>query len=147
MSDFFDEASELVNEILNYKVTKNEVSEQIANLKSKYGNDIFPKIYFEKSPKPWDKMYMQKLKDSNIAGAWSDEFILHMAEVSEYIVKKKKKQIAFIVGGVLIAAAVTVILLGFALGGEFNRNACLYHSELSNTIYIGGISDGNFNKC
>lgn len=112
MPDFYDEVNTLVNDIIEQKATVQDVSHRIQALKAKHGEDIFPDIYFEREAKPWNKSYLLKLKQKNITGACSEEFILHMAEVSEHIAWKKKRILAVIV----TAAVIIVIIVFFLLG-------------------------------
>lgn len=108
MPDLYDEVNTLINDILEQRTNRNDVSGRIQVLKTKYGNDIFPSIYFEKEAKPWNKSYLLKLKEKNITGACSEEFILHMAEVSDDIVLRKKR---IVIGTVVSAVIVIVIVL------------------------------------
>jgi hypothetical protein len=103
--DFYDEVNKLVNDIIDHNIDRPAVSTKIAVIKEKYGDDIFPSFYFQPKEKPWDKLYLQKLREMNITGACSEEFLLHMAEVSDYISSKKKKIIY------LIAVLIVVVLI------------------------------------
>lgn len=111
LSDFYDEVNILINDIIEQRITKNDASKRIRDLKTKYGNDIFPGIHFEKEAKPWNKDYLLKLKDKNITGACSEEFILHMAEVSEDIVLRKKRIIVSAVVSVIVVIFIIVLFL------------------------------------
>lgn len=106
MSDFYDELNLLMNNIINGKVDKKETEKIIREMKNTYGDDVFPSFPFEKQSKPWTKTYFNSLRTKNIMGACSEEFILHMAEVSEDICLKKKRAIT---GGVI--AAICIVLL------------------------------------
>lgn len=107
MPDFFDEVGNLVDDITDFKITKAETAVRIENLKKKYGKDAFPDIHFQKEERPWRKEYLYKLKKMNITGACSEEFLLHMAEVSEEIASRKKK----VVRGIAVAVAALIIFL------------------------------------
>ena len=119
MADFYDEVNVLVNNIAIGKVGKKETEQIIGDLKKKYGNDIFPSFKFQKQPMPWTKEYLHLLQKKNITGACSEEFILHMAEVSEYIALKKKKKIIGIVVGVIFIAVVTIFM---SIASDDDRN-------------------------
>ncbi|HAY04563.1 MAG TPA: hypothetical protein DCX57_09310 [Lachnospiraceae bacterium] len=106
MIDFFDEVNGLVGDILSHEVDCVKAKERISELKKKYGQDAFPSIYFKKKNKPWDKAYLRELKEKNTTGACSEEFLVHMAEVSDYLSKKKDRK--FIIG---IVAGATIVLL------------------------------------
>ena len=112
----YDEINLLVNDIIEGKISRDVAADRIADLKRKDGDDIFPSIHFQKKSKPWDKKYFSKLKQMNITGACSEEFLLHMAEVSEYMMLRKKK----IIGVIIIVAIVFVVILMFAVGCIFN---------------------------
>ncbi len=103
----YDEINLLVNDILDGSVSRDDVASRIKSLKELYGDDIFPDINFQKEPKPWNSAYFSKLKKMNITGACSEEFILHMAEVGEYIRMRKRK--------LIIGIAIIVILLFFTI--------------------------------
>ena len=110
LPDFYDEINDLVNDILEHKVKKEETRIRINKLKNQYGEDAFPGIHFNKSLEPWDAKYLQKLKEMNITGACSEEFLLHMAEVSEAVAARRKKIIICL--GILVAV---LMILGIAL--------------------------------
>ena len=111
MTEFYDEVNELVNDILAYKATRDEAEARINEMKRKYGADAFPGIHFKAEPKPWDKKYLQKLKAMNITGACSEEFLLHMAEVSEAVSAGRKKLLIGL--GILPAALVAAGIVLF----------------------------------
>lgn len=111
MADFYNDVNLLVNKIMDGRVDKKRAGIIIDDIKRKYGDDAFPAFEFEKKQKPWDRDYLQQLETKNVTGACSEEFILHMAEVSDYIAAKKKKTIVGIVIVVLIVVATIVIML------------------------------------
>lgn len=112
MNNYYDEINLLVNDITEGKVNRDAVENKIADLKGKYGDDIFPRIQFQKKSKPWDKEYFAKLKKMNITGACSEEFLIHMAEVSEYITsQKKKKAIGITIVGIVVLIIVICIFI------------------------------------
>ena len=103
----YDEINLLVNDILDGSVSRDDVASRIKSLKELYGDDIFPDINFQKEPKPWNSAYFSKLKKMNITGACSEEFILHMAEVGEYIRMRKRK---LIIGIIVILLFFTILI-------------------------------------
>lgn len=113
MADRYDEINLLVNDILEGRAGKESTADRINALKKKYGDDMFPGIIFQKEPKPWDEGYMAKLKEKNITGACSEEFLLHMAEVSEELAAQKKRLIwgAIAAAGLLILAIILFALV------------------------------------
>ena len=113
MSDFYDEINFLVNNIVAGKATKIDAEKKIKELKEEFGSDKFPDINFEKQPRPWAKDYLIALYRKNITGACSEEFIMHMVEVSENVFSKKKKRKAII--GIIIAAVILIAIITFFL--------------------------------
>lgn len=109
MMDFYEEINTLVNEINKGKVNKQEANQRIKNLKETYGDDVFPSFEFEKKPKPWTKAYFYTLQKKNMTGACSEEFILHMAEVGDYLSLKRKKSIVGI--AVMVILIILVIMV------------------------------------
>lgn len=113
MSDFFDEVNRLVGDIVNHRVDSVQVQVRMDGLKKVYGEDVFPSIYFDKKPLPWDRAYLRKLKEENATGACSEEFLLHMAEVSDYLSAKKNRTtaIAIVAGCVIVLITILIIVL------------------------------------
>lgn len=111
MADFFDEINLLVNDIIEHNISKDDVIRRIGELKARYGNDAFPSIHFQKKPKPWDKGYFLKLKEMNITGACSEEFLIHMAEVGEEIAVKRKRLMIGVIIAVAVIALIIILLL------------------------------------
>lgn len=111
LPDFYDEVNILVNDIMEQRITRNDVSGRVQSLKAKYGNDSFPNIHFEKEARPWNKAYLLRLKQKNITGACSEEFILHMAEVSDDLASRKKRIIVIAAAAVAIVVVAIVVLV------------------------------------
>ena len=112
MSDFFDEINKLVGDIVNHNVDSDQVQARMDGLKKEYGENSFTSINFKKKPLPWDKAYLRELKEKNVTGACSEEFLLHMAEVSDYIsAKKSRRSIMAIVAGVVIVLITILIIV------------------------------------
>jgi hypothetical protein len=113
MNDFLDEINILVRDIVDHNIDLGQTQTCIEALKSKYGEDSFSSINFEKKSLPWDKTYLRELKEKNITGACSEDFLLHMAEVSDYLWAKKRRKvaIAIVVCVVIVLIAILVIIL------------------------------------
>lgn len=107
MNDFFDEVNVLVNDIVSHNVDATGTQVRIDELKKKYGEDSFPSINFEKQSKPWDEAYLKELKEKNVTGACSEDFLLHMAEVSDFLSNKKQSYTTI----AIVAAIVVVIII------------------------------------
>ena len=91
MSNFYNEINKLTEDIVKHRVNEIQVEERINRLKKRYGEDAFPSFNFEKNPQLWSKSYLLELKEKNVTGAYSEEFLLYMAEVSDYLAKRKKR--------------------------------------------------------
>lgn len=112
MAGVYDGINQLVNDIVENKINQKETKIRIDDLKKKYGDDIFPDFLFEPEKKPWNKSYLTKLKKMNITGACSEDFILHMAEVSDFVHKKERqRRFLFVLGGVVILIVILYLLL------------------------------------
>lgn len=113
MSDFFDEINRLVGDIVNHNMDSAQVQARIDDLKKEYGEDSFPSINFEKKPLPWNESYLRELRVENVTGACSEEFLLHMAEVSDYLAAKKHRTltVAIAVGVVIVLIIILVVVL------------------------------------
>lgn len=122
MSDFFDEVNRLVGDIINHNVDSVQTQARIDEMKQEYGEDSFPSINFEKKSLPWDESYLRELKEKNVTGACSEEFLLHMAEVSDYITAKKRRTtiMAMVAGIVIVLIALLIIILYIQGEGEIN---------------------------
>jgi hypothetical protein len=105
----YEEIYALIQDILNHHPEVDEVKFRMDELTAEYGKSIFPEIVFEKKEKPWDEAYLQELKDKNITGACSKDFILHMAEVSRYLYERKRNMI--IIGIIVVIVAVVVVIM------------------------------------
>lgn len=109
MSDFFDKINRLVADIVNHNVNSAQVKTRIEEMKKEYGEDSFPEINFEKKPYPWDEGYLRELEEKNITGACSEGFLLHMAEVSDYLSAKRKRTSAIAIA--VVVALVTILMI------------------------------------
>lgn len=110
-TDRYDEINSLVNDIIAGRARRGDVSDRIAALKGKYGEDMFPSIHFQKEPKPWSEEYFAKLKMKNITGACSEEFLLHMAEVKDEIKLRRKRLMVGIVAVTVIIFFIIVMIV------------------------------------
>ena len=107
MSDFYSDLNSLVNSITEGKANYYQTERRIEEIKERYGNDVFPSFTFEKQPRPWTKEYLMSLLKRNVTGACSEDFILHIAEVNDYVNSKRKKRI--------ISIAICLIVIVFAV--------------------------------
>jgi len=107
-------------DIINGKYTLNDVKKKIQDYESQYGLDFFADYYVEKKDTSWDRAYLKELEIKCMTGMASKQFILHLAEVSEYVhtheqsEKKNNKQKYIIVGigaGIIIALVITLLCM------------------------------------
>lgn len=109
--------SEFIMDIINGKYTFGEVQQKIRSLENQYGTEFFPDYEISKKDKPWDQNYLDELEQKSICGMTSKQFILHLAEVSEYVhttekaalQKRRRMIIAGIVAAVIIAAVIIIL--------------------------------------
>ena len=111
MSDFFDEINRLVGDIIKHNVDSVQVQNCIDGLKKEYGEDSFSSINFEKKSQPWDEPYLRELKEKNVTGACSEEFLLHMAEVSDYLSARKRRTLTKAIVSVGVIALIIVLII------------------------------------
>lgn len=108
----------LIRDIINGKLSLNETKARIEEYTAKYGKDFFPDYDWPaKDRSEWNKAYLDELELSSIsAGLSSPQFILHLAEVSEYVYaqekqKKLKRIIAAIIAAVIVIGVILVICI------------------------------------
>lgn len=107
MADFYDEVNLLVNDIATGKTNVKEVRVSIERIKTQFGSDAFPGFSFEKQPKPWNFEYLHELQRKNVTGACSEEFIIHMAEVSDYVFGRQRRNVI----GAIVAIVIVIIIV------------------------------------
>ncbi len=83
--------SNLVMDIVNGHIKKEQAEKRIIELEKTYGSEAFTYYGFEKKEKPWSLNYYDELRKSALAGAGSKEFILYLSEVKDYIENKNNK--------------------------------------------------------
>lgn len=106
-TDSFTDINILIHKILEEHIPTDEVEEEISQLITRYGDNVFPDIIFSPRDKPWDADYLEELKLMNITGACSKEFLLHMTEVSNYIASQKSRKVMF----AIISAMILLIVI------------------------------------
>lgn len=84
--------SGFITEIIKGKYTLNEVKQKIQTYENQYGADFFANYDVEKKDMPWDSDYLHELEIKSITGMGSKQFILHLAEVSEYVHAQEKSK-------------------------------------------------------
>ena len=108
-----------VQEIIEGKISFNDVKKRIQEYEEKYGADFFADYEIEKKDKPWNEEYFNELKKKSIAMT-SKQFILHLSEVSEYVHEhethqnnNKKKA-----GIISVIASLIVLILILVFNGQ-----------------------------
>ena len=101
--------SKVSENILNNKFDKKKMVIELSRIEQEYGKDVFVPYSFVKQEEPWSSKYLEELKMKIMAGAYSKEFIIHLAEVNERL--RKRKIFFLIAGGVL--AAIVLLFISF----------------------------------
>lgn len=116
--DKYQIKNELIRDIIDGKYTLDQVEIIIQELEAEYGEGFFDDYDVPKEEKPWNRETLKKLETDSLVGTCSKPFILHLAEVSEYVhneerkdeySKKKINRLRIIV------IAITVIIVIFAV--------------------------------
>lgn len=83
----------LKRDIIDGKLNLQQAKDKINELEAQYGQDFFfDSAQVEEKPMPWDAEYLSELEDKSMAGMSSKQFILHLAEVSEYVHSQKSRR-------------------------------------------------------
>ena len=99
----------LNREILDGILTVDEVKGKLHIMEEKWGCDEFYRGYFfERKARPWDRAYLEELTGKSMTGAFSKEFILHLAEVSEEVHRKERNKKLLKNVGVAFGAAIAI---------------------------------------
>lgn len=106
----------LIDDIFDGKCTLTETKKRIKQLEEKFGNNVLLSYDLDedekKEKKYWNKEYLEELRFQCACGMTrSKPFILHLAEVSEYVhsTKKRKKLLIGILSAIAAAAIVSVL--------------------------------------
>ena len=106
---------DFIKEIIDGKLSFNDVQKRIQEYETKYGNDFFDDYDIPKKNKPWDREYLKELELKSLSGLRSKQFILYLAEVSEYVYSNekayKRKRITKIIIPTAIVATMVVITI------------------------------------
>lgn len=82
--------SKVIENIMENKFDKKRTVMELSKLEQKYGKDVFvPYLFKKKDQSDWTSKYLEELKMKIMAGAYSKDFIIHLAEVNDYLRKKK----------------------------------------------------------
>lgn len=141
MADFYDEVNLLVNDIATGKTNLKEVRVSIERIKTKFGSDTFPSFSFEKQPKPWNFEYLHELQRKNVTGACSEEFIIHMAEVSDYVFGRQRRNVI----GAIVAIVIVIIII-IVLVMNANNSKQKEEEQSSRSNYYSEELIGSYNE-
>ncbi len=111
MKEVFEERTALIMEIIDGKLTEEQLKKKMSLLEEKYGSDVFRPYIFEKKNKPWTEKYYDDLREKALCGANSKEFLLYLNEVREGIENQKKVKKIAIIAGVIIVAIIIILML------------------------------------
>lgn len=106
-----------IQEIIDGKLSLSDVQGRIQEYEREYGSDFFSDYEIEKRNKPWDEAYFNELKRKSITMA-SKQFILHLAEVSEYVHSHEMKSNQEKNGkskGLLLGISIVVAIIVFVI--------------------------------
>lgn len=118
--DKYQMKNELIRDIIDGKYTLDQVEKIIQELEAEYGEEFFEKYDVPKEEKPWNRETLKKLETDSLVGTCSKPFILHLAEVSEYVhnkerndedSKKKNIRLRILVVSVIVVILILVVLL------------------------------------
>lgn len=118
--DKYQIKNELIRDIIDGKYTLDQVEKIIQELEAEYGEGFFEKYDVPKEEKPWNRETLKKLETDSLVGTCSKPFILHLAEVSEYVhekeqpVENSKKKGSLILIAV-IATIIIIVIVGVIL--------------------------------
>lgn len=103
-------------DIIEGKYSLAAAKSKMQEFEAKYGRDFFGDYEVEKKNTAWDSDYLNDLKIKCMAGMTSKQFVLHVAEVSEYVnsqKKEKNKLKKYIRVGIAVLAAAAIVALLF----------------------------------
>lgn len=110
MKEVFEERTALIMEIIDGKLTEEQLKKKMSLLEEKYGSDVFRPYIFEKRSRPWTEKYYDDLREKALCGANSKEFLLYLNEVREGIENQKKVKKIAIVAVVIIVVIIILML-------------------------------------
>ena len=111
MKEVFEERTALIMDIIDGKLTEEQLKKKMSLLEEKYGSDVFRPYIFEKKNKPWTEKYYDDLREKALCGANSKEFLLYLNEVREDVEKQNKVKKMAIIAGVIIAVIIIFLML------------------------------------
>lgn len=115
--DKYQIKNDLIKDIINGKYTLDQVKKKIQELEAKYGEEFFDNYDVPKEEKPWNRETLKKLETASLVGTCSKPFILHLAEVSEFVHKKEQSDENSKKKGSLIRIAVIAIIIITVIAG------------------------------
>ena len=110
MKEVFEERTALIMDIIDGKLTEEQLKKKMSLLEEKYGSDVFRPYIFEKKNRPWTEKYYDDLREKALCGANSKEFLLYLNEVREGIENQKKVKKIAIVAVVIIVVIIILML-------------------------------------
>ena len=111
--DAFDEQINMIHDILDGKLSKEQTKVKIDEISKKYGDNNFTHYDLVKKDKPWTRADLDELHKICITGVASKDVYLYMAEISDYLKAKKKKNIiiSLVVACVLVSIFVGILIM------------------------------------
>lgn len=118
--DKYQIKNELIKDIIEGKYSLEQVRDIIQKIEAEFGEEFFDNYDVPKEEKPWNRETLKKLETASLVGTCSKQFILHLAEVSEYIhnkerndanSKKKSNRLRILVISVIVGIVILVVFL------------------------------------
>ena len=141
MADFYDEVNLLVNDIATGKTNVKEVRVSIERIKTQFGSAACPGNSIEKQSKPRNFEYLHELQRKNVTGACSEEFIIHMAEVSDYVFGRQRRNVI----GAIVAIVIVIIII-IVLVMNANNSKQKEEEQSSSSNYYSEELIGSYNE-
>ncbi len=126
--------AQMIRDIINGKMNQAQAQNKIQELETQYGTEFFPNYAVEIKDKPWNQEYLNDLELKSMAGMSSKMFILHLAEVSEYVhAQNKKRNTSKKVFGIVAIAAAVLVIAGVIIGISKNKEKPENSASVSDT--------------
>ena len=110
------ERVDIARKIADGTYSKKEAERAMDALQQKYPEEAFGKHFiFERKPKPWDRTYLEELKNLCFSSADTREFMSYMAEVSDEIFRARRIRKVIMTVLLCIAALACIVLIARVL--------------------------------
>lgn len=121
--DKYQIKNDLIKGIIEGKYTIDQVKKAIQDLEAEYGEDFFDNYDVPREDKPWNRETLKKLETASLVGTCSKPFILHLAEVSDFVHEKERSVENSKKKGSILRIAVIVIIIIILIVGVILSNS------------------------